>query len=202
MPDKREHKRFKKRINVRYGEDEFDELGIAHDISVGGMYIECRRAPRAGTRLHLHVMDPDRDFYVEAIVARTRRADPRLGRMEKDGFGLRFLTPAELISNALPKASRTQMTNSLTCPTADALRKLLREQIASRIIVVPAADPAPQPAEVVEFTIDVQIGTGQQIEGRGRVLQIIGEGSNRQAVLEIDGADAIREALTAAIGPE
>ena len=195
MAERRKHKRVKKRLQVAYGVDDLSHRGLATDISISGMFLDCRQPPDIGTRLHLHVQHPERDFYVEAEVVRVRRVDARLRSLKKEGVGLRFLSPAELIAASVPKEERMQATNTLVCTNAAAVKDLLSEQIYSRIVVVPVDEPAPELAENVEFTIRVEVGDGTEIDGRGRVLQIIGSEGSRQAVLEIEDSTKIRAAL-------
>ncbi len=201
MAERREHRRIKKRLQVNYGQADLDSRGVATDISISGMFLDCRHPPPVGTRLHLQVLDPARPFYVEAQVMRVLIADPRLRTLDKGGAGLRFLMPAELIAAALPnKAERVQETNALICGDAVAVKNLLSQQIYSSIVVVPVADPAPRAGDVVEFTIYVEIGTGTEIGGRGRVVQLIGpQDGDRQAVLQIEDSAGVTTALEAAI---
>lgn len=201
MAERRRHKRVKKRVQVNYGERDLEQRGMATDISISGMFLDCRRPPDIGTRLSLQVMDADRPFYVEAEVVRIRRVDPRLRTLEKEGAGLRFLSPAELIAAAVPRDERVQLTNTLVCKDALAVKSVLSEQIYSRIIVVPVSEPPPPAGEVVEFTIHIEIGDGIDVEGQGRVLQLIGgDGASLQAVLQLDDANAIKTALEELLG--
>jgi hypothetical protein len=176
MPERREHKRIKKRIQVMYGEEVLDQRAFASDVSIGGLFLICRPPP-LGTRLHLHILDKVRDFYVEAEVVRQRRVDPRMRTVEKEGAGLRFLTPAELIAEAIPKTERTETTGEVVLH-----------------------DPAPASGTIVEFVIRVEIGAGAVIEGHGRVVQILGAvGDEQRAVLEIQDAATVRAALETAV---
>lgn len=199
MANRRKHKRKKARVQVAYGEDEITERGFARDISLGGMFLDCRRPPPVGTRLHLHLKYPDRDFYVEAVVVRQKLVNPQLRQIEKQGVGLRFLTPAELIEGVVPKEERVQRTNMVQCSDAASVRDLLDKQLAARVIAVPVNDPPPGQGDVVEFSITVDVGDGANIDGRGRVVQLIGAGDAQQAVLEVQDADKVRQSLEDAI---
>jgi hypothetical protein len=200
MANRRKHKRKKARVQVGYGEDEITERGFARDISLGGMFLDCRRPPAVGTRLHLHLRYPDRDFYMEAVVVRQKIVNPQLRQIEKQGVGLRFLTPTELIEGAVPKKDRVRQTNVVQCSDEAAVRDLLDKQLSARVIAVPVADPPPGQGDIVEFSITVGIGDGSNIDGRGRVVQLIGTGDAQQAVLEVQDADKVRQSLEEAIG--
>lgn len=201
MSDRRKHPRVKRRVQVEYGEDDLGERAFARDISVGGLFLECRRLPDLGTRLHLHILEPHRDFYAEGIVVRQRKVDVRMRSIEKEGVGIRFITPSELVAEAIPKAARTRDTTAVVCADAEAVRTLLREQVYSRVLLVPVRNPAPAQGTVVEFAIEVQLNGGTTVEGQGRVVQVIGTGgTDQKAVLEIQDAARIRAELEGAVG--
>lgn len=199
MANRRRHKRKKARVQVEYGEDELEERGFARDISLGGIFLDCRRPPPVGTRLHLHLLYPEREFYLEAVVVRQKIVNPELRQIEKQGVGLRFLTPAELIADVVPKEERVQHTNVVTCADEASVRAVLDKQLAARVVVVPVSDPPPEQGDVVEFAISIELGDGTDVEGRGRVVQFIGAADARQAVLEVQDADSIRRALEHAL---
>lgn len=199
MSERREHKRVSTRMKVEFGEDGFDQTGFATDVSVGGMYMECRHPAPRGTRLHLHVFEKDTDFYVEAVVVRQVVVNPQLRQVTKSAVGLRFLTPDELVSKSVPSSQRARVVHALQCPDASSVRKLLDEQIARRLIVVPTSEPPPSASELVEFTIEIGFGGHDDVEGVGRVVQLLGGDGAAQAVLEVRDTDAVREALEATL---
>lgn len=103
MPEKRRFRRVKRRLRVNYGERDFSRSGLTGDVSEGGMFIVANSLEPLDTRLHLQVIiDPQNVAYLEAVVAWHKDIPPELrGSGEKRGFGVRFLTPSELMAAAL-----------------------------------------------------------------------------------------------------
>lgn len=196
MSDRRKHRRVNKRIQVEYGVTELDQRGVVGDISLGGMFIECRRPADLGTQLHIHVLDPGRDFYVEGIVARLKLVEPNLRRVASEGMGIRFLTPAELVMQSVPKAQRRAEAGEVFLAERDDAERLLAEQLAARMILAPAEDPPPALGVTVEFVVRLGFLEGEEFTGQGRLIQLLGaDPTNKQAVIEVHDADDLRDWL-------
>lgn len=101
--EKRRHRRYAKRFRVRYGEKELDRTGFTGDVSATGMFVMTNHQPKLGTRMHAEVtLDPERHLVVEGVVARLAIVAPELRGVMKGGFGLRYLTGAELMAEMVP----------------------------------------------------------------------------------------------------
>jgi hypothetical protein len=197
MPPKNRRKdaRVRKRLKVEYGERGFDHKAILHNISVGGIFISASRLFKKGTRVHLHIIDPKFDFYAEGLVVRQKRVDQALRHIEAQGMGIQLLSPADLIRTMIPRAARQVDTQEIVCSSPEEVQKLIREQLVAGIIVVPVGGSPPAPGTAVEFSLRVDIDPGRTINGEGRVVQILGQGETRQAVLEVKDAAKLRAEL-------
>lgn len=103
MSEKRKFKRFNRRHQVRYGENEFTQTGFTGDISTSGMFVIGTR-PKLDSRIHIEMqLDALQKLYFEARVVRLIEVPPALRQIKKAGFGCRFLTSAELLHDLLPK---------------------------------------------------------------------------------------------------
>ncbi len=106
--EKRRPKRYPKRLTVRFGEGEkLDRMGFTTDISISGLFVVAPvMAPPIDSRIHLQIMlDGGKFVYLEGIVRRHRTPPRELAAMEHKGFGVRFVTPDELLGELVPKAA-------------------------------------------------------------------------------------------------
>ncbi len=72
--------------------------GIVLDLSESGIFVQTAAKPAVGTVVDLRLSPGSgrADFDLRARVARMRRVDPRLARIEGSGIGLQVLdAPAE-----------------------------------------------------------------------------------------------------------
>ncbi len=189
MRERREHRRIRKRIQVTWGEEEFDEKGVITDISLGGAYIECRSPPKIGTRVHLHVLDRQGDYYLEGVVRRLRLVDPKLRRVTSEGMGVRFLTPEELVTGSFPTDERTPEGGELVIATAAAAERLLQEELPGRVLALPAQAETPDPGTIVEYEIRAKFADDALYEGTGRLVQVLADG---RLIVEVREADVLR----------
>lgn len=200
MPrDRRRHTRIKKRFKVDFGDRDLGKSGFAADISVGGLFLATNTTFEVGTRLHLHVIAAEDDFYAEGEVARIKRVDPQLRRVEPQGMGIRLLGPAELVRALVPRLARTVETLELVCQRPDQLERMLREQLSAGVLVVAVPSPPPAPNSSVEFSIRLEFGGRETFHGEGRVIQLLDQGGARRAVLEVRDAVRLRTDLEAAM---
>jgi Tfp pilus assembly protein PilZ len=101
--EKRRHRRYSKRFKIRFGEKLLTNNGFSGDVSATGMFVVTASGPKIGTRLHLEVtLDQERVLYFEVIVARLALVAPELRQVMKGGFGVRFLTPSEIVAEMVP----------------------------------------------------------------------------------------------------
>jgi hypothetical protein len=105
MSEKRKARRFTRRLKVRFGEKNrpFSHTGLTNDVSATGMFISTSTGIKPGTRLHVEVTTVDETLlFFEGVVARQVVVPPELRTLMRPGFGLRFLTGTELMSELIP----------------------------------------------------------------------------------------------------
>jgi len=105
MSEKRRARRFTRRLKVRFGEKgrPFSHSGLTNDVSATGMFVSTTTAVKPGTRLHVEVTTAEETLiFFEGVVARQVVVPPELRTLMRPGFGLRFLTGTELMSELLP----------------------------------------------------------------------------------------------------
>jgi hypothetical protein len=73
-----------------------------------GMFIATNSPMPQGTRVRVEVMDQDRGFMVEGVVAHARRIRGDLARLQQSGMGVRFLSVEELVRELIPAAYETE----------------------------------------------------------------------------------------------
>jgi Tfp pilus assembly protein PilZ len=104
MAEKRRVKRFMKRLKVRFGESALSNSGLTADISATGMFVQTGQLPKVGSRLHLEVTVSDtQQLFFEGVVARQTVVPPELRSIVRAGFGVRFLSGAELLGEMVPQ---------------------------------------------------------------------------------------------------
>jgi hypothetical protein len=109
VSEKRKYKRFPKRIKVAFGERELTHTGFTENISASGIFIVSSVLLKLGTQLHLELYySQERSAYMEAEVRRLVVVEPHLRQMLKAGFGLRFITPSEIMEKALGRSASRQ----------------------------------------------------------------------------------------------
>ncbi len=115
--EKRKNRRYSKRFKVRFGVKELSATGFTNDISATGMFVVTTAMMSLGSRVHVEVtMDANEKLFFEGAVARLTLVAPELRQIMKGGFGLRFLTGAELMGEMVPHLrDRTRIV--LTYPT-------------------------------------------------------------------------------------
>ena len=73
-----------------------------------GMFIATNSPVPGGSRIRVEVVDRDRGFMVEGVVAHARKIRGDLARVTLSGMGVRFLTVEELVRELLPSAVGTE----------------------------------------------------------------------------------------------
>lgn len=84
--------------------DQTPYVGYTTNISTTGMFVATNSPMAPGTRVRVEVMDRDRGFVVEGIVAHARKIRGDLARINLSGMGIRFLSVEELVRELLPGA--------------------------------------------------------------------------------------------------
>src|SRR5215210_1724193 len=79
-------------------------IGYTTNISMTGMFIATNNPLPSGLRIRIEVMDRERGFMVEGVVAHARRIRGELARVTQSGMGVRFLSVEELVRELIPAA--------------------------------------------------------------------------------------------------
>jgi hypothetical protein len=118
--------------------------GYTTNISTSGMFLATNSPQPPGTRLRIEVLEGDRGFIVEGVVAHARKTRSDLMRLTQPGMGIRFLAVEELVRELIPiipgeteeipqePAASRPMTQSVAPPSA------------APAPVGPASSPAPR----------------------------------------------------------
>jgi len=97
MPEKRDIKRHKKRLTVRFGIDAPNRLAYSEDISAHGLFIKTPNIIPPGTRIKIELALPNNDpVLVEGMIRWAKKVPPQLIHLAiKCGMGVeitRFVT--------------------------------------------------------------------------------------------------------------
>ncbi len=146
-------------------------VGYTVNISTTGMFVATTRPLPPGTRLRVQVGPDNRDFILEAEVARALRVQQQFQNVRPSGMGLRFLSVAELVAElapetaAQPPAPEPHAARSLPPPEAGVYRVVFneRQQLMAALesdvktgwLYVPTSEPA-DAGEVVEIDLTVR----------------------------------------------
>ena len=93
MADKRDLKRHKKRITIRFGIGEAVRVAFTEDISVTGMFIKTPNIIPPNTKIRIEFSIPDeRKVELEARVMWAKKVPQNMFHLvKKSGMGVRFL---------------------------------------------------------------------------------------------------------------
>ncbi len=110
--ERRQNKRYKRRMKVRWWADDIEGNGFSVDVSASGLLIETGRPFEIGTRLHLEIMlGLAVPYFAECVVARKRTYPPHVRPLFKPAIGVRFVgineAVKDLVSSAGEKAVGT-----------------------------------------------------------------------------------------------
>jgi hypothetical protein len=192
VKERRKTPRTKERLKVLYGQNELDQSGFTADVSIGGLFVVSMRLFKVGARMHLHVMGKIESFFAEGLVVRLKEVPATLRRIERQGMGVRFLNPAEVVPIVVPKALRQMDFVCVHCATTEQAEQILAEQLSRSVLVVAVSDPPPAANTMIEFELELAFHPEKiVIEGQGRVLQVIpalqGQ-EGKRAVIEVHNA--------------
>lgn len=79
-------------------------VGYTTNISMTGMFVATNSPMGPGARIRVEVIDRDRGFMVEGVVAHARKMRGDMARMSQSGMGVRFLSVEELVRELIPAA--------------------------------------------------------------------------------------------------
>lgn len=121
--EKRRTRRYSRRLRVRFGPSDFSHAGFTSDISATGMFVVTSAPVSIGNRIHVEVaIDEKEKLFFEGVVARLTIVPSELRQIVKGGFGLRFLTGPELMSEMIPHL-KDKVRLISTYPTAESFKK-------------------------------------------------------------------------------
>ncbi len=66
------------------------------------MFIVTNTPLSSGCRIRVELVDRERGFMMEGVVAHARKMSPVLARLNQSGMGVRFLTVEELVRELIP----------------------------------------------------------------------------------------------------
>lgn len=198
MAEKRRSKRFARRLVVRFGESELSRTGFVSDISTSGVFVTCDVLPAIGARLHLQIeLSPANSVFAEAVVRRHKLVPPKYRAIEKSGFGVRFLDPAEIVAEVVPQLRTETLAAadqrfSVSFANADALRTAFDRELRHGGIFLRTERILPRDSSA---TVMLELAfAGRRLEFPVRVVQIV-EGSVRGLGFLFDDRAAVTTAL-------
>ena len=140
--EKRRNRRYAKRFKVRFGVKDLSLTGFTNDVSATGMFVVTTTQMAIGQRVHVEVLlDGDEKLYFEGAVARLTLVAPELRQIMKGGFGLRFLTGAELIPLAELGRPRIDVVISLSGIFRDLLPLQIKLLAEAAFLAASADEP-------------------------------------------------------------
>jgi Tfp pilus assembly protein PilZ len=186
--EKRRNRRYAKRVKVRFGETGFTHAGFTADISATGMFVVTGQIPKVGTRLHVEVtMELDRLIFFEGQVARQTLVAPELRQIMRGGFGVRLLTPSELMAEMVPQV-RDKSQLQLRYETLTALKEAYDKEL-KRGGVFLWADKPQLAGSVIGVELEFPFAS-RTLTFEARVVHTMPEASGRHgvALMFLDGA--------------
>ena len=122
--------------------------GYTTNISLTGMFIATNSPIPPGTRIRVEVLEGDRGFMVEGVVAHARKVRGELMRLSQPGMGVRFLSVEDLVRELVPSGySPENLAAAPPPPKAEAEREPLPAPAPPPALPRPAAAPIPAPRE-------------------------------------------------------
>jgi len=90
--DKRAARRFRKRLQLRYGETEPTRLGFTEDFSATGLFIRAAAVSKPNTVLFIQMTTPDnQDIRVQARIMWAKKVPQNMMQRIKGGMGVHFI---------------------------------------------------------------------------------------------------------------
>jgi hypothetical protein len=120
-------------------------VGHTTNISMTGMFVATNSPMPQGTRIRIEVLDQNRGFMVEGVVAHARRIRGDLARLQQSGMGVRFLSVEELVRELIPAAYETEEIPGPPPPAVRAPQPVPGPVPAPSPPSPPAPAPAPAP---------------------------------------------------------
>ena len=106
--NRRRSERVPRRVEVQFWQvGQKIHRGYSTNISATGMHISTSNPLPPRARLRIEVMNGERGFMIEGVVAHRRAVHPELIKVTPAGMGVRFLSPDELLHEIFPAAPGT-----------------------------------------------------------------------------------------------
>ncbi len=196
MAEKRQYRRFKRRLLVKYGVNDLSMSGFTGDVSTGGLFVAAARPLPLDTRLHVQLfLDPTRFLFFEGEVRRQKVTPRELSGLEPTGFGIRFLHPREVVLQALGRTDHLEVHYA----TVSALREAYQRELKHGALFVPASKGLPRNTEVnVGLCLDF---VNKDFELQATVVHVAEEGPNRGVGVVFKDRGALEAALKPFLKP-
>ncbi|HEY3449800.1 MAG TPA: PilZ domain-containing protein [Myxococcales bacterium] len=194
--EKRREKRIRKRLLVRFGEDELTQRGVTRDISASGAFVLCGQLPAIGARLKMEIqLGADNRVRAIGIVRRARQVPVELRQQEQMGFGIAFLGGrlVDLEARSAPPAQRqTPSRFEVHFGTGDALLDVWQRELRLGALMVASTSPVRFDERVrVQVCLDF---AHQAVELPARVVRVL-DGPPRTVAMVFEDLQAVRRAL-------
>jgi Tfp pilus assembly protein PilZ len=108
MPERRQERRVRRRLAVKFGERDLSHSGLTLDLSRSGAFVVSPHRPALDMRIHMQLSLPlGRFVYLEATIRRHKQVAPELRAFAKGGFGTEFLLPGEFLKELIVDAENS-----------------------------------------------------------------------------------------------
>lgn len=93
----------KRRLTVRFGDRDLTKAGFTHDVSAGGLFVITDGHVPSSGRLHIQLfLNKDEFVLLEGVAVREKQVPPELRQVARGGFGVRLLSPTEILIKLVP----------------------------------------------------------------------------------------------------
>lgn len=190
--ERRRHKRYVKRVKVRFGDGDLSSNGFTANVSEGGLFIVATPSVKVGQRLHVQFDLAPRPDYTEVVVARLALVPPELRSAIKGGFGVRYLTPRELMADLVPSAGGAR-THTIAYETAWALAQAYDKELRRGGVFLWS-----EQAETVDAVLPVEfdlVWANQAVQLNAKVVTVVPgpDGRHGLALMFVDGPSAANQ---------
>jgi hypothetical protein len=175
MGEKRQHRRVKRRLTVKFGEKDLTQSGFTADVSPTGLFVVSASLPALDTRLHLQLfVTPERYVFFEGEVRRHKLVPIELRTIERSGFGVRLLTPREVLNETLGQQLQIPRFE-LVYPTRALFQQAYERELRMGAVFVSTSKPLPRDT-VVALDLIMEFA-GRIVELEATVAQVFPPGS-------------------------
>jgi len=92
--EKRQLKRAKRRVMVRFGTRTTDKTAFTKNLSETGMFLQTNTVFKPGTTIQIQAEFPDQTFSMWARVVWAKKVPPQLAHILGSGMGVCFIDPS------------------------------------------------------------------------------------------------------------